>query len=87
MEATNARVPHRPRMHVLIAELPARTSALVMAHHELPYFTPQRLSMEGQAVLKCRQTFKRVGIVERPPRLQELVMAPVALRFTLPAMP
>jgi len=87
MEATNARVPHRPRMDVLIAELPARTLALVMAHHELPYFTPQRLSMEGQAVLKCRQTFKRVGIVERPPHLQELVMAPVALRFTLPAMP
>jgi len=87
MEATNVWVPHRPTMHVLIAESPARILALVMAHLELPYFTPQQLTMGEQAVLTTRQTLKRVGIVELLRHLLEHVMGPAVLRFTIRAMP
>jgi hypothetical protein len=87
MEATNVWVPHRPTMHVLIAESPARILALVMAHLELPYITRQQLTMAEQAVLICRPTLKRVGIVELLRHLLGHVMGPAVLRFTIRAMP
>lgn len=87
MEATSVQGLRLRTRNALIAESPARILAPVMAHLELPYFTPQQLTMGEQAVLTSRQTLKRVGIVELLRHLLGHVMGPAVLRFTIRAMP